>query len=184
MLYGGTAFGYTQKPDFFHVSRDIGFWQKVIDKFYSKYNRLAQWHNELVREVQRTGKLIMPTGREFKFEAKVINGEHKWPRTKILNYPVQGTGADLVSIGRVTMGKRIKKSGLPGLFISTVHDSIDLDVPNDMVYNIGKIVRQSILDIPDNFYRLFGHKFNLPINCEIGYGPNLKELVPFENYGN
>ena len=102
-------------------------------------------------------------------------------RPKILNYPVQGTGADLVAIGRVTMWKRLNKvrnSQYPLLFVSTVHDSIDIDV--HPWYNIGTvcgIINSSIEDISTNFERLFKVPFNLPVTCEIGYGRSLAELT-------
>ena len=184
LLYGGTAFGYTQKPDFFHVSRKQQFWQDVIDKFYQKYSVLAKWHQSLMQEVMKNGYLVMPTGREYHFTPMVFKGEHKWPRTKILNYPVQGTGADLVCIGRVTLWKRLKKTKFPILFQSTVHDSIDLDVlDNDleMIYNVCKIVKSSIEDIPLNFYRLFGKEFNLPVSSEIKFGHSLGALQLYDN---
>ena len=122
----------------------------------------------------------MPTGRRFDFDrSEVINREWFW-RPKILNYPVQGTGADLVSIGRVTMWKRLKKAGLPVLFTSTVHDSVDLDTPKEVCYNsVCQIVKESIEDIPINFERLFNTKFDLPVTCEISYGPNLKDQTAY-----
>ena len=122
----------------------------------------------------------MPTGRIFSFDRSEVARRTFFWRPKILNYPVQGTGADLVSIGRVSMWKRLRKAGLPALFQSTVHDSVDLDIPSDVCYNsCCKIVKASIEDIPINFYRMFGIKFDLPVSVEIGYGPNLKELTPY-----
>ena len=142
----------------------------------------------MVRTVLDTGQLVMPTGRVYDFDrAEVARRTFLW-RPKILNYPVQGLGADLVSIGRVTMWKRLHKAGLPVLFTSTVHDSVDLDVdptsrldiPADVCYNsVCTIVKESIEDIPINFYNLFGIKFDLPLTCEIGCGQNLKDLTPF-----
>ncbi len=78
------------------------------------------------------------------------------------------------------MWKRLRKAGIPVLFQSTVHDSVDLDIPPETCYNsVCRIVKESIEDIPDNFYRLFGIKFDLPVTVEIGYGPNLKDQKPF-----
>lgn len=182
LIYGGSAWSYANDPEFQQVSKKIEFWQSVIDEYYAKYKGMAQWHKDIVATVMRTGKLVMPTGREFHFTPAIIKHEHIWPRTKILNYPVQGTGADLVSIGRVTLWKRLRANGINALLQSTVHDSIDLDVDMDLkgVYNICKIIKSSIEDIPTNFYRLFGKTFNLPITCEISYGPSLGNLTEFK----
>lgn len=182
IIYGGTGYSFSRDPDFMNVSRSEDFWNDIITEYYNKYVGIAQWHKQLVDTVLRTGELIMPTGRIFPFNRiDVAKNTAKW-RPKILNYPVQGTGADLVAIGRVTLWRRIKHLGLPCLFQSTVHDSIDLDVDNDLdlCYNICSIVEKSIQDIPVNFKRLFGVDFTLPVNCEIGFGPNLGELEKYD----
>lgn len=185
LLYGGTAYGFAQQVEFEHISKDQKFWQHLIDEFYNKYKGVHKWHEKIVREVCSTGRLVMPTGREFHYPIRDVVEKLWYWRSKILNYPVQGTGADLVSIGRVSAWRRISTSlGSDCKWISTVHDSIDLDVPEgldktgNLWYNsICKIVNQAINDIPTNFYRLFGHTFNVPISAEIYYGPNLGELT-------
>lgn len=183
MLYGGSDYGFSVDPLFNHVSRDIRFWKNIIDEFYSKYEGIKQWHDQLHREVLSSGQLVMPTGRVFEFDRRDVARRDWFWVPKIKNYPVQGTGADLVAIGRVTMWKRLRKAGIPVLFQSTVHDSIDVDVnlpvdnPLKLCYNIAQIMRQGIEDIPMNFYRLWGKQFDLPVSCEIGYGPNLKDLT-------
>ena len=114
----------------------------------------------------------MGTCREL---AVTANSQHKR----------QGTGADLVCIGRVTAWKRLRQSSLPVIWQSTVHDSLDLDVPHldiggEPCYNIVcKVVDKAIRDIPTNFYRLFGVKFNVPISAEIKFGPSLGELQDY-----
>jgi DNA polymerase I-like protein with 3'-5' exonuclease and polymerase domains len=118
---------------------------------------------------------VAPTGRAYTFpRADVAHREWFW-RPKILNYPVQGLGADLVAIGRVTMWKRLRRDQIPVLFQSTVHDSIDIDCEACYNSRVVEIVKQSIIDIPTNFYRLFGVEFDLPLNSEVSVGPNLKD---------
>lgn len=186
LIYGGQAFTYAQDPDFTHVSRSNGFWQGVIDEYYNKYKGLHKWHQSIVREVQNTGRLVMPTGREYEYKPFMRpDGSIKWHRPTILNYPVQGLGADLVAIARVTLRKRLLKAGLLGprvLLQNTVHDSIDIDVDNDaeLIYNICITLKQCVVDVPLNFYRLFGVEFNLPLTAEIAFGPNLEDLKEFK----
>lgn len=127
----------------------------------------------------------MPTGREYHFQPVETKYGMKWPRTQILNYPVQGLGADLVAIARVTIFKRLVKQNLlkQALLISTVHDSIDIDVDGDigLCYNICSLVKSAIEDVPVNFERLFGVPFDLPLNAEINYGLNLSELKEYKD---
>ncbi len=186
LLYGATAFGYANDSDFNWISSKPNYWQGIIDEFYNKYQGIAKWHTKLIQEVTQTGKLVMPTGREFHFTPKPdYKGELKWPITQIKNYPVQGTGADLVAIARVTIRKRLIKEGLYGLvkMQSTVHDSIDIDVPidngMDLCYTICRLCEKAVNDVPTNFERLFKTPFNLPLNAEVKYGKNLGELAVY-----
>jgi DNA polymerase I len=181
LLYGGTAWGFARQPDFAHISTSVKFWEKLIDEFYKKYQGVAKWHDQLVKEVINTGKLVMPTGREFHYPTRdVIDRVWFW-RPKILNYPVQGTGADLVCIGRVTAWKRLRQKSYPVYWQSTVHDSIDVDVPVELVYNVCDVIDRAFKDVPQNFERLFGHKFHLPISAEIEFGKNLEETTKYES---
>ena len=171
LIYGGSAFSYANDPNF----KDIGnetFWQRVIDQFYAKYTGLKAWHDKIMFDVKQTNQLVMPTGRTYKYLPEVNSqGNLKYPRTRILNYPVQGLGADLMSIARVSLyNKIINMDGVK--LINTVHDSIMLDFDNNTCYNnsIVPIVKESFENVPANFKHLFGKDFNLPVRVDIQVG--------------
>jgi len=168
LIYGGSAFAYANDPEFTHVSTSEKYWQGIIDEFYSKYKGLHKWHNELMRFVNRNGYLQMPTGRRYEY---IRDSRGNWPRTTILNYPVQGLGADLMSIARVSLFKRIKaQKDLECKFISTVHDSIILDTPDRNVERVVQIIKDVWEDIPKNFHTMFSVPFDLPCKVEIKVG--------------
>lgn len=172
LIYGGSAYAYANDAEFSHVSTKEVFWQKVIDKFYHKYEGIYVWHNSLLTEAMTTGKIVIPTGREFEF--KPIHG--KWPRTQILNYPVQGFGAELMVIARLAVRKALLKypEVLP---IATVHDDLRFDSPSWMVKPTADIIRKEWSKIPFYYTKLFGDPFNLPTKVEIKAGPNMKDMV-------
>lgn len=115
----------------------------------------------------------MPTGRVFVYE-KDIRGN--WPETTIKNYPVQGTGADIMSIIRVDFRRRFQKLNLDAVRISTVHDSIVVDSNKKDVDKIIKLFFDVYKDMPQNFQKLFGIEYNLPLFCEVSVGNNLYDL--------
>jgi DNA polymerase I-like protein with 3'-5' exonuclease and polymerase domains len=176
LIYGGSAYSYANDPNF----KDIGgesFWENVIREFYNKYDGLGKWHTSIVDTAKRDRRLVMPTGRVYNYEPEVSYGKVKWPRTKILNYPVQGLGADLMSIARVSLSNRLK--GVAGVkLINTVHDSIILDVDDNICDNISivNLVDKCFTDVPMNFEKLFGVKFNLPMRVECQVGPDWKNM--------
>lgn len=181
LIYGGTAYSYANDPDFMGVSTREKFWQGVIDEFYKKYQGMAKWHTSLMEEATTTGQLRMPTGRFYNYSPTLRNGDLVWPRTTILNYPVQGLGADIMCIVRVDFAKRFHQSGIPGKIISTIHDSIVVDVPSKYLDKVAALFIESFNEVPKNFQRLFGKEFNLPCGCGISYGPNKKDLTTYTN---
>lgn len=171
LIYGGSAWSYANDPDFVDVGYTEEQWQEVIAATYRKYEGLGAWHVQLVRDVVDGGMIVMPTGRRYIFAPK----DAVALRTQILNYPVQGLGADLMSIARVSLAKRMKKLKLSSLLICTVHDSIVVDSVPDEVDQIVGLMFSVFDDIPANFEKLFGVKFNLPMRAEVSVGPNWEE---------
>jgi DNA polymerase-1 len=176
LIYGGSAYAYSVDPEFSIVGYSEKQWQEVIDEYYLKYKGMAKWHNFLMKEAVSNGRLVMPTGRIYTFSPEKKNNDIVWPRTTILNYPVQGLGADLVCIARVSVFKRLKALA-KSLLISSVHDSIVVDSPLNEVEQACKILKESVEDVPINFERLFKVKFDLPLSVEIQIGEDLKNVV-------
>lgn len=185
LIYGGSAYSYANDSDFKTIGNE-SFWQGVIDEFYKKYFGLRQWHDKILIDAKRNRKLFMPTGRVYNFEPEIRNGRAEWPRTKILNYPVQGLGADLMALARVSLRNRLlNKEGV--LLVNTVHDSIILDF-NPKVWDntiLVNLVDKCFNDIPSNFNKLFGKTFNLPMRVECQIGPTWGNMeIINANYNN
>lgn len=181
LIYGGSAYSYANDPSFMEVSTSEKYWQRVIDKFYEKYQGIYNWHIKILQEVTLNQRLVMPTGRTYDFYPKAgYRGEMKWPETTIKNYPVQGLGADLMAIARVDFAKRFWDSGLEGKLRSTVHDSIVIDVPNKHTDEIVSMFYKVFEDIPKNFEQIFKVCYNLPLFCSIKTGPNMGDLLDYK----
>lgn len=180
LLYGATAFGYSQDADFLDVNYSEKQWQAVIDEFYNKYTGIAKWHKSIIYDAQVNGYLEIPTGRYYTYVPKVTAHGFKWPLTTIKNYPVQGFGAELVKLARVHFWKRLQKSGLEAKFIQTIHDSLVVDTPEKNLYNISLMLKECIEDTPKLVKEWFDYDFSLPIWCEILVGPNKADLKEFK----
>ena len=180
LIYGGSEWSYSADPDFSWISSQPRFWRKRIDAFYDKYRGIKEQHDKWMQEATTTERVTMATGRFYPFGPYVDKkGESQWPRTKIINYPVQGLAADLMSIARVSIKGRL--DGRCKL-VSTVHDSIVVDLPPDdaLLRSTTDVFHSVFADIPGNFKRIFDVEFNLPLRCEILMGNNLKDLDTIE----
>ena len=175
ILYGGNEFSFANDPEFIPISKSKEYWKGVIDEYYKKYKGIARWHEALIREAVTTGKVISPTGREYRFEKY----DGKIRDTQVKNYTVQGTGADIMALARVSFYNRLKKLNYPNcLLVNTVHDSIVVDC-DEKTTNIDQLIttmHEVFDDIPANFEKLFGVKFNVPMAAEVQIGKNWQDM--------
>jgi DNA polymerase I-like protein with 3'-5' exonuclease and polymerase domains len=173
LLYGANEFSFANDPEFTVINKSKQYWKEVIEAYYSKYKGIKTWHTNLVREAVQTGKVVSPTGREYIFQK--YNGEYK--DTQIKNYVVQGTGADLMALARVSFYNRLKKLNLKDcLLVNTVHDSIVLDMVPEHVEVVGETLHNVFNDIPANFKKLFGVEFNCPMEAEVLVGEDWENM--------
>jgi DNA polymerase-1 len=176
ILYGGNEFSFANDPDFTSISKSKAYWKDVVDAYYDKYRGIGAWHTKIIREVVETNKLVAPTGREYYFQK--FGGQYK--DTQIKNYAVQGTGADLMALARVSAHNRLKKLGYGDkcLLVNTVHDSIilDFDARYCDLTVLSSLFHSVFKDLPSNFEKMFGVEFNVPMACEIQYGNNWSDM--------
>ena len=178
ILYGGTEYSFAKDPDFTVVSKSVGFWKDIIEQYYDKYKGLQRWHNALIKQATTKGVIQTPFGRQYKFQpVKNWRGEMEWPITAIKNYPVQGSGNDIVAMTRVMCYKRFKQENLESKLISTVHDSIVADSPDNEVELVSRIFTEEITKTPKYLSAYYGVDFNLPLLGEIEIGRNMLDMV-------
>jgi DNA polymerase I-like protein with 3'-5' exonuclease and polymerase domains len=167
LIYGGSAYSFASDPDFNHISRKESFWQDVIDKFYAKYKGIARWHRELVNKVVKSGgRYTSPLGRKYSFD---LQQGRNVPRTKILNYPVQGFAADIMAIVRKNIYQSLSKQDLLSeiKFIGTVHDSVLLLSPTERVGPLKEIIQGA-------FYEIKGEASRFGAELAVGVGVKVK----------
>ena len=187
--YNSPAYAYAHDPDFSQTSTSVKYWEKVIERFFEKYNGVRQHSVNLIKEAIDKGRLEIPTGRFYPITQKPnkYRGGMDWPRTEILNYPVQGFAADVMMQVRLLLRSRLRQLdyGKLALIINTVHDDCELDVDNkaELVYNICLMLKTCFQDVHIPFKRNYGFDLNVPIDGEVKYGWTLLEslLTKFNN---
>lgn len=188
-IFRGSGWAFANDPDFMHVSSSPQFWDGMNEKFYAKYFNLDKQHKIWMQTVAEHRPIVGPLGRSWKLDLKKVQRlnrftgevetELKLPINQLVNLPVQGTGADIMTIARISAYKRIKKAEIPCDFISTVHDSIVVDTYEKHLQQIREIFDQVFADIPKNIKAVFGYDWKVPMACESKYGPNMKNMYKF-----
>jgi DNA polymerase-1 len=179
-IYRGSGWSFANDPDFMPVSTDPKFWDSIGEKFFKKYFGIDKCHNEWAERVVKGLPIVGPFGRDWSISMKrnPRTGELQIPWTTLTNYPVQGTGADIMMLARISFYRRLKASGIPAILISTVHDSIVVDVPDEAyVQPIVNLFHQVFDDIPKNIQKIFKIDWNIPMDCECKIGVDMKNMT-------
>ena len=177
-IFRGSGWSFANDPNFMHVSSDPAYWDNVNEKFYEKYNGLDKKHKEWAQLVASGKSITSPLGRFWPIEMGVDKkGNIFIPWTILTNYPVQGTGTDVMTIARIVFAKRLAQRGWKQvLLVSSVHDSIVVDAPADMLKPVAQLFHEVFDDLQANIWRTFKYKWVVPLACEVKYGPNMKSM--------
>jgi DNA polymerase-1 len=174
-IFKGSAYAYSVDNDFKHLGGQK-YWQNVIDKFYEKYTGIYDYHVRLIREATTTNQVVSESGRIYKFYPRMKRGLMVYPENDIVNYPVQGFAADLMSLARISAWNRLKaeRESKKVLFINTVHDSLKLDLNCNIheAVRVGEVVRSAFVDIPKNFKHIYGKELLVPMDSDFTLGIN------------
>lgn len=178
-IFRGSGWSFANDPNFMHVSGDPKYWDSINEKFYTKYHGLDKWHKELSQQVISGLPIQGPLGRFWNISMSYDKqGNLKLPWTVFTNYPVQGTGADVMTIARCSFFNRLKKLGLEKvvLLVSSVHDSIVVDCPSKYLQTVTQLFLAVFADLQANIKKLFNYDWLCPLACEVKYGMNFKEM--------
>ena len=180
---------------------DVKLAKRFIENYYSRYPQVKIWQDSVAEEVRESrkptgehtsrgfpkGKGVFRsiTGREYVFYE--FDNDHYNPHnpnskevnfspTQMKNYPVQGfaTG-DIVPlvIGRLNrILKNNSELSEKCLLTNTVHDSIILDVHEDIFEEAVNTVVSVMESAPEFIEETWGFKFDLPLPVGISYGRN------------
>jgi DNA polymerase-1 len=83
-----------------------------------------------------------------------------------INYPIQGSAADIIKVAMVAIHRRLAKEGLGARMVIQVHDELVFDVPEKEVDSVTALVREEMEG---------ALSLSVPLRVEIGVGKNWRE---------
>ncbi|KKP23802.1 MAG: polymerase I protein [candidate division TM6 bacterium GW2011_GWF2_28_16] len=141
IMYGLTPYG---------LSKDLGIKpaqaKEYIDKFFEVYSGVATWIEQTLEQAKRDGYTQTLMGRRryvLGLQEKNKNLYQAAARIAI-NSPVQGTSAELIKIAMLNIDKKLKDMGSKSKIILQIHDELVLQVPNNEIENIEKLVKKEM----------------------------------------
>ncbi|MBN2801693.1 MAG: DNA polymerase I [Deltaproteobacteria bacterium] len=163
VIYGKTAFSLAKE---LNISRFEA--QSFIDAYFNTYKGVAIYLDKVVEEARKSGAVYTLLGRKREMvELKSRNANIlKHGERMAKNMPVQGTAADLLKVAMINLFKEIKASDYNAEILLTVHDELVLEVQENEVEGVTKLVKETM----ENAMEL-----NVPLLVEVGTGKNWGE---------
>lgn len=131
----------------------------------------------------RRGYWQSPTGTKYTFRSydapaflKKRGIDDSFKPTEMKNYPVQGTGGEVVQIILgILWRKFVETDNYNGLALlcNTVHDCVWIDVDNSVLPEVAKDVKTIMESVPETMHKLYGMQVDVPFPVELEIGPNL-----------
>jgi DNA polymerase-1 len=133
--------------------------QKLIDAFLRNTPKLKALREKVNRFYLEKGRLPGLDGRQL-----LVRSEHA-----ALNTLLQGAGAIVMKQALVILDKKMKLQKIPFKFVANVHDEWQIEVPQSVAEQVGKLGVESIEEAGKVL------EMRCPLTGEFKYGNNWKE---------
>ena len=163
VIYGMSAFGLAKQLG---IGRREA--QKFIDTYFERYPGIRTFMDSCIAEARE--KLYVTTLLGRRCATPEINSKNGavrgYAERNAINYPVQGSAADIIKVAMVHIARRLAAEGLKTLMLLQVHDELVFDVPRDELDVVSALVREEMECAVE---------LSVPLLVEVGSGRNWRE---------
>jgi DNA polymerase-1 len=163
LIYGMSAFGLARNLDI-----DRGVAKNYIDQYFAKYPGVARYMDEIRKTAKAKGYVETVFGRRLWLpEINSPNGPRRQGAERAaINAPMQGTAADLIKIAMIQVQRALEQEKLRARLVLQVHDELVLEVPDEEVETIRRLLPQKMEHVAT---------LRVPLIVEVGVGRNWDE---------
>jgi DNA polymerase-1 len=163
VLYGMSAFGLAKALD---IGRKEA--QEYIDSYFARYPKVLEFMEAKKEEGRQQGYVNTLFGRRCSVaEINSRNGAVRgYAERNAINYPIQGTAADIIKIAMVAISRRLQQEKLQARMVLQVHDELVFDVPEGELGILQALVREEMEGAAS---------LAVPLLVDMGTGRNWRE---------
>ncbi len=165
-------FGVIYGQGAFSLARELGVSTRVakefIDSYFERHSGAREFLDSCVRNAERDGFVTTILGRRLPIpDIASSNGNIRaFAQRNAINYPIQGSAADIIKQAMVRVHEHMKKEGLQSRLIMQVHDELVFEVPEEERQLMEMLVcREMEHTLP----------LRVPLKVEISFGRNWSE---------
>ncbi len=165
-------FGVLYGMGAFSLAKDLGIGraeaQQFIDHYFERYPAILRYLEEKKAEAREYQYVTTLLGRRCAIpEISSKNGAvRSYAERNAINYPIQGSAADIVKVAMVNIDKRLRTERLQARMLLQVHDELVFEVPEAELEQVHELIRVEMeMAVP----------LDLPLKVDIGTGKNWAE---------
>ncbi len=165
-------FGVLYGMGAFSLGKDLGISRKeaqaFIDSYFERYPAVLEYLEAKKEEAREHQYVTTILGRRCAIpEINSKNGAiRSYAERNAINYPIQGSAADIIKVAMVNIDRRLRKENLQTRMLLQVHDELVFEVPQEELELVKELVRSEM----ENAVPL-----DLPLKVDIGIGQNWAE---------
>jgi DNA polymerase-1 len=163
IIYGMSDFG---------LAKALGIGRKeaqtFIDNYFARYPGVQVFMESKKQEARAKGYVTTLLGRRCAV-AEIHSPNRNirdYAERNAINYPIQGSAADIIKVAMVRIHERLGREGLQAKMVLQVHDELVFDVPQAELETVRELVRAEMEGAVE---------LDVPLVVDIGVGRNWRE---------
>jgi DNA polymerase-1 len=163
IAYGLSAFGLAQRLG---LANDEA--HGIITRYFARYAGVKAWLDQVVAEARLSGEVRTIFGRRrFVPDLRSRNQALRTAAERAtVNYPIQGTAADLVKRAMLGVERALAAEGLRSRMLLQIHDELLLECPPEEEAAVTALVTREMESAA---------ALRVPLRVEVGAGPSWAE---------
>lgn len=143
-------FGVIYGQGAFSLAKELGVSTKVakefIDSYFERHRGAREFLDRCVVDAERDGFVTTLLGRRLPIpDIKSKNGNVRaFGQRNAVNYPIQGSAADIIKMAMLRVTERIGREGLGSRLIMQVHDELVFEVPEGELLHMEQLVSEEM----------------------------------------
>jgi len=171
ITYGMGEYGLAQRTE---LSLDQA--RQFIANYFSRYEKVKEYVEQTKTEARETGYVSTLLGRrryfpELQATSRAHGGMKRAAEREAINMPIQGSAADILKIAVVRLHNALKERKLAARMILQVHDELVLEVPQEELTPVARLVRS----VMENAMAL-----DAPLKVDLAAGENWEEMKAYQ----
>jgi len=165
-------FGIIYGQGAFSLAKQLGTARKTAEEFIAAYKErhsgAISFLDSCVSQAEAQGFVTTILGRRLPIpDIHSSNGNVlSFARRNAINYPIQGSAADVIKSAMIRVDARIRREGCRSRLIMQVHDELVFEVPEEELVRMELLVEEEMSQAA---------RMQVPLKVDISYGANWSE---------